>query len=64
MTLTKERHPIRLATIQTYLFGRALRVLARDAAAELRAKGIEPDPRIPVLDQLAESEPTDPIGGR
>ena len=47
---------IRRAIVRTYLFGRTLRRLARDAEAELRARGIEPDPRIPVLDQLVEAE--------
>lgn len=44
---------MRVAAIQVYLFSRTLRRMARDAESELRARGVEPDPRIPILDQLA-----------
>jgi hypothetical protein len=47
---------IQRATEQMEEFGRHMESLARDAEAELRARGIKPDPHIPVLDQLAEAE--------
>ena len=36
--------------------GRIFQGMAADAEVELRRRGIEPDPNIPVLDQLAEAE--------
>lgn len=37
-------------------FGRIMEKMAREAEAELKARGIERDDRVPVLDQLAEVE--------